>query len=120
MPLRIDNLIRTTLSLGDSLTTSIQAVVGIKRFASQTPAGTATYAAATQHSAIVTYEERTIDTGGGRIVSIQAQVTILNPVTITSKDMCVLPNGREGKIYPSGLVDPLTSDAYFGSFLVGA
>lgn len=124
-----DDLIRTGVSLADSLTGSLQATVAHQAWTGSDGFND-TYAASVDRQAIVERKNRERQTADGRTILTTAQITFLRPIAaqgaagrqepIDSRDKLTLPDGSTDPIADvEALLDPDTGRGYYAVVWLG-
>lgn len=117
------DLVRSGVSLANTLTADLQAAVSHEAYVSTDGAGRRTYATAVSRNAIVIRKQKLVRSTTGELVMSQAQISLLAPTVINELDKFTLPDGTSGPIIATdGFVDrgtthPVLTQIYLGSLL---
>jgi len=126
----LDSLVRSAVSIANSVTSSLQANVSHFAWTGFGTYGEPTFATAIVRPAIVDYKQRLRKTADGQEIMQQASVMFVGPITangstdrrepVDPRDKIVLPNSYTGPILNvEGVVDPSTNAPYAIEVILG-
>lgn len=124
------------IQIADSVTKSLgfQGTCTLQAWRGQTGNGTEDYAPAVSFKAVIDLTKKQRPTSGGRLVTVIATLTALEPIADTTpnagqtrqnpidpRDIIVLPDGTTGPILdvPGAVMDPETSRPFFNTITLG-